>query len=89
MPARRNGRRREHAMARSMSSASILRALKPALQLEVRWRMLAAREHAAAEVLAPLADLHDRGTRRRDRAYDAWRRAGRSEAVSRIALEPS
>jgi FkbM family methyltransferase len=63
--------------------------LKPALQLEVHWEMLAARGRAAADFLAPLADMGYRGIRRRYRDYDAWQRAGRSEAVSRIALRPS
>ena len=51
--------------------------------------MLAARGRAAADFLAPLADMGYRGIRRRYRDYDAWQRAGRSEAVSRIALAPS
>ena len=63
--------------------------LKPALQLEVHWEMLAARGRAAADFLAPLADMGYRGIRRRYRDYDAWQRAGRSEGVSRIALAPS
>jgi FkbM family methyltransferase len=63
--------------------------LRPALQLEVHWEMLAARNRAAADFLAPLADMGYRGIRRRYRTYDAWQRAGRSEAVSRMALQPS
>jgi FkbM family methyltransferase len=63
--------------------------LSPALQLEVHWEMLAARGRAAENFLAPLADMGYRGIRRRYRTYDAWQRAGRSEAVSRFALEPS
>ena len=51
--------------------------------------MLAARGRAAADFLAPLADMGYRGIRRRYRNYDAWHRAGRSEAVSRLALAPS
>jgi FkbM family methyltransferase len=70
-------------------SLSLLERLRPALQLEVHWEMLAARGRAAADFLAPLADMRYRGIRRRYRDYDAWQRAGRSEAVSRIALEPS
>jgi FkbM family methyltransferase len=62
---------------------------RPALQLEVHWEMLAARNRAAADFLAPLADMGYRGIRRRYRDYDAWQRAGRSEAVSRMALQPS
>jgi FkbM family methyltransferase len=63
--------------------------LRPALQLEVHWEMLAARGRAAADFLAPLADIGYRGIRRRYRDYDAWQRAGRSEPVSRMALQPS
>jgi FkbM family methyltransferase len=63
--------------------------LRPALQLEVHWGMLAARGRAAADFLGPLADMGYRGIRRRYRDYDAWQRAERSEAVSRMALAPS
>jgi FkbM family methyltransferase len=68
---------------------SLFERLRPALQLEVHWEMLAARGRAAADFLAPLADMGYRGIRRRYRDYDAWQRAGRSEPVSRMALEPS
>jgi FkbM family methyltransferase len=71
------------------SSISLFERLRPALQLEVHWKMLAARGRAAADFLAPLADMGYRGIRRRYRNYDAWQRAGRSEPVSRMALEPS
>jgi FkbM family methyltransferase len=70
-------------------SLSLLERLRPALQLEVHWEMLAARGRAAADFLVPLADMGYRGLRRRYRNYDAWQRAGRSEAVSRMALAPS
>jgi FkbM family methyltransferase len=68
---------------------SLFERLKPALQLEVHWEMLVARGRAAEDFLAPLADMGYRGIRRRYRDYDAWQRAGRSEAVSRMALAPS
>jgi FkbM family methyltransferase len=68
---------------------SLFERLRPALQLEVHWEMLAARERAAADFLEPLADMGYRGIRSRYRTYDAWQQARRSEAVSRIALEPS
>jgi FkbM family methyltransferase len=67
---------------------SLFERLRPALQLEVHWDMLAARGRAAADFLAPLADMGYRGIRRRYRTYDAWQRAGRSEPVSRMALAP-
>lgn len=67
----------------------LLERLRPALQLEVHWAMLAARGRAAADFLRPLADVGYRGIRRRYRTYDAWQRAGRSEAISRMALDPS
>jgi FkbM family methyltransferase len=70
-------------------SLSLFERLRPALQLEVHWEMLAARGRAAADFLAPLADMGYRGTRRSYRDYDAWQRAGRSEPVSRMALAPS
>jgi FkbM family methyltransferase len=70
-------------------SLDLFERLKPALQLEVHWDMLAARGRAAADFLGPLADMGYRGIRRRYRTYDAWQRAGRSEAVSRMALSPS
>ena len=70
-------------------SLSLFERLKPALQLEVHWEMLAARDRAAADFLAPLADMGYRGIQRRYRNYDAWQRASRSQAVSRMALEPS
>jgi FkbM family methyltransferase len=68
---------------------SVFERLRPALQLEVHWEMLAARGRAAADFLVPLADMGYRGLRRRYRNYDAWQRAGKSEAVSRMALAPS
>ena len=77
----------EHEILRS--SLALFEHLKPALQLEVHWAMLAARDRQALDFLAPLADMGYRGLRRRYRNYDAWRRAGRSEAVSRMALEPT
>jgi hypothetical protein len=70
-------------------SLDLFERLKPALQLEVHWDMLAARGRGAADFLVPLADMGYRGIRRRYRTYDAWQRAGRSEAVSRMALSPS
>jgi FkbM family methyltransferase len=70
-------------------SLGLLERLRPALQLEVHWEMLAARGRAAADFLAPLADMGYRGIRRRYRTYDAWQRAARSEAISRMALAPS
>ncbi len=70
-------------------SLSLFERLRPALQLEVHWEMLADRGRAAADFLGPLADMGYRGIRRRYRDYDAWQRARRSEAVSRMALEPS
>jgi FkbM family methyltransferase len=70
------------------SSLTLFERLKPALQLEVHWGMLAARDREPADFLAPLADMGYRGIRRHYRNYDAWRRAGQSEAVSRLALEP-
>jgi hypothetical protein len=70
-------------------SLGLFERLRPALQLEVHWEMLAARGRAAADFLAPLADMGYRGIRRRYRNYDAWQRARRSEAISRMALAPS
>jgi FkbM family methyltransferase len=68
------------------SSLAILQSLQPALQLEVHWQMLAARDCSPDDFLAPLADIGYRGIRRRYRDIDAWRRAGRREAVSRMSL---
>jgi FkbM family methyltransferase len=68
---------------------SLFERFRPALQLEVHWEMLAARGRAALDFLGPVADMGYRGIRRRYRDYDAWQRAGRSEPVSRMALEPS
>jgi FkbM family methyltransferase len=68
------------------SSLALLERLKPALQLEVHWQMLKIRNRSAADFLAPLASIGYRGLRRQYRSFDAWIRAGRSEAVSRIAM---
>ena len=68
---------------------SLFERFRPALQLEVHWEMLAARGRAAADFLGPLADMGYRGIRRRYRTYDAWQRAARSEAISRMALQAS
>jgi FkbM family methyltransferase len=71
------------------ASLDLFEKVRPALQLEVHWEMLAARGRAAPDFLGPLADMGYRGIRRRYRNYDAWHRAARSEPVSRMALEPS
>ncbi|HVX35944.1 MAG TPA: FkbM family methyltransferase [Hyphomicrobium sp.] len=68
------------------SSLAAIEQLKPALQLEVHWQMLEKRGRNAKDFLEPLASMGYRGLRRRYRAFDAWMRAGRSEAVSRLAI---
>jgi FkbM family methyltransferase len=68
------------------SSLDVIEKLKPALQLEVHWRMLADRGRSAADFLGPLASLGYRGIKGRYRNLDGWLRAGRSEIVSRLAL---
>ena len=68
------------------SSLSVLEKLKPAFQLEVHWRMLEERQRSPFDFLSPLYDIGYRGIRRRDRGLEDWRRAGKSEGVSRIAL---
>ncbi len=69
------------------SSFALLERVKPALQLEVHWKMLADRGRDARDFLAPLADLGYRGIRKRYETFDKWLRAGRQEPVSRMALK--
>lgn len=70
------------------SSLDVLDRIRPALQLEVHWKMLAERARDAQEFLKPLADMGYRGIRRRYANFDKWLRAGRSEPVSRLSLKP-
>lgn len=69
------------------SSLDLVERIRPALQLEVHWQMLAARNKDARDFLKPLADMGYRGIRRRYGNFDKWLRAGRSEPVSRLALK--
>ncbi|WP_041319803.1 FkbM family methyltransferase [Hyphomicrobium denitrificans] len=68
------------------SSLLVIERLKPALQLEVHWQMLERRGRNAIDFLEPLASIGYRGLRRQYRDLHAWMRAGRSEAVSRLAI---
>lgn len=68
------------------SSLSVIERLKPALQLEVHWQMLERRGRNAVDFLEPLASMGYRGLRRHYRDFNAWMRAGCSEAVSRLAI---
>ena len=68
------------------SSLEFLNGRKPALQLEVHWKILASRGRSAKDFLSPLADIGYRGIRRGYRDFAAWQRAGGSEPVSRISL---
>jgi len=71
------------------SSLATIEKLKPALQLEVHWKMLEDRNKDPADFLAPLASMGYRGLRSVYRDFDRWMRAGRSEAVSRLSLNPA
>ncbi|WP_409560788.1 FkbM family methyltransferase [Hyphomicrobium sp. MC8b] len=71
------------------SSLDLITRIRPALQLEVHWQMLAARHRNARDFLGPLADVGYRGIRRCCSDIDKWMRAGRSEPVSRLALQPA
>jgi FkbM family methyltransferase len=71
------------------SAMSVLAETKPALQLEVHWEMLAKRGRSADDFLVPLAELGYRGTATKYRRLDNWRRAARSEPVSRLSLQIS
>jgi FkbM family methyltransferase len=71
------------------SSLSEIEKQKPALQLEVHWKMLEDRGKNPADFLAPLASMGYRGLRVAYRDLNRWMRAGRSEAVSRLALYPA
>jgi FkbM family methyltransferase len=68
------------------SSLDTIDRIRPALQLEVHWQMLAERSRNAGDFLKPLADMGYRGIRKRYATCDKWLRAGRSEPVSRLAL---
>lgn len=68
------------------SSLDLITRIRPALQLEVHWHMLAERNRDARDFLGPLADAGYRGIRRRYRSFGNWMRAGKSEPVSRLAL---
>jgi FkbM family methyltransferase len=70
------------------SSLDVIESLRPALQLEVHWKMLANRGRDARDFLAPLATLGYRGIRKRYATLDKWLGAGNSEPVSRMALKP-
>jgi FkbM family methyltransferase len=68
------------------SSLTVIETLKPALQLEVHWQMLARREKDPRDFLGPLAAIGYRGLQSGHRNLDRWIRAGRNEAVSRFSL---
>jgi FkbM family methyltransferase len=71
------------------SSWRAIERIRPALQLEVHWKMLAERGRDASDFLKPLADLGYRGIRKRYGSLEKWLRAGRVEPVSRMALRAS
>ena len=68
------------------SSLPVIETLKPALQLEVHWQMLARREKDPRDFLGPLAAIGYRGLQSGHRNLDRWIRASRNEAVSRFSL---
>jgi FkbM family methyltransferase len=68
------------------SSFELIDRIRPALQLEVHWKMLAKRNRDARDFLRPLAEMGYRGIRKRYATFDKWMRAAKSEPVSRLAL---
>ena len=68
------------------SSLPVIERIRPALQLEVHWEMLEKRGRNPIDFLAPLESIGYRGLRRQYRDLQKWMRAGRSEAVSRLAI---
>ncbi|HVU21602.1 MAG TPA: FkbM family methyltransferase [Hyphomicrobium sp.] len=68
------------------SSLGVLDRMKPALQLEIHWQMLRDREKNPFDFLSALDAMGYRGIRSTYRNIDKWRRASRSEAVSRLSL---
>jgi FkbM family methyltransferase len=68
------------------SSLAVIEALKPGLQLEVHWQMLAKQEKDPSDFLAPLAAIGYRGLQNGYRNLDRWLRASRNEPVSRLSL---
>jgi FkbM family methyltransferase len=68
------------------SSLEIFERLKPALQLEIHWKMLEKRGRNAADFLAPLASLGYRGLRIKYRDLNKWLRLSGTEPVSRLSL---
>jgi FkbM family methyltransferase len=71
------------------SSFEFLNEKKPALQLEVHWKILESRNRSAKDFLSPLADIGYQGIQKRYRNFDAWKRARQSESVSRFSLYAS
>lgn len=68
------------------SSLELLDCLKPALQLEVHWQMLAERERDPFDFLRALCSIGYRGLRPAYRNMNKWIRASRTESVSRLSL---
>lgn len=66
---------------------SLLAEIRPALQLEVHWEMLAARDRNPFEFLGPLYDIGYRGIRRSFFGMKEWEQARKREPISRIALK--
>ncbi len=67
-------------------SIEALESIKPALQLEVHWRMLRDRDRDPFAFLGLLTDIGYRGLRKSYRSPAHWRRLEAREPVSRLAL---
>jgi len=65
----------------------LLAEIRPALQLEVHWEMLADRDCNPFEFLGPLHEIGYRGIRRSFHGMKEWARLQKREPISRIALK--
>ncbi len=68
------------------SSMDVIAELKPALQVEVHWKILEDRKLDPDDFLVPLRQLGYRGIRSKYRDLPQWNRARSRETVSRMSL---
>ena len=65
---------------------SLLAAIKPALQLEVHWELLAERDCDPFDFLGPLHEIGYSGIQKSFRGMREWKRLSEKEPVSRLSL---
>lgn len=68
-------------------SLSLFAGIKPALQLEVHWELLAKRHRNPFAFLGPLHEIGYRGIRQSFRGLREWERSSKRDSVSRLSLK--